>query len=368
MPDRPATHLAGLVILFVLNRLAALALELEDAVAPVRHRIGAVTLAIGFSAAGGALGLAMSAVTWATVVRAGGLSAEASTFALVAHQWLGHEFQVVGWLGIVGGVGLVVDGYLRGHRRLVVTRLQVLLPHLPRALDGFRLVQVSDLHVGPLAHRDALRDAFDRVAAEDPDLVVVTGDIVDSPKANLGLWIPELPALRARRGVLAILGNHDRETGFDRVTQALRDTTDWVVLRDDVHPVTTPDGTLHVVGLHLRDTAHAGDAVAALAASLPADAPVVLLTHNPDAFPAAVEAGLPLTLAGHTHGGQVSVPGAPRWNPARLLMTRYDAGTFVERGCMLHVNRGLGVSGQRLRIGAPREITVVTLRSPAATD
>jgi len=301
------------------------------------------------------------------VVRAGGLSAEASTFALVAHQWLGHEFHLVGWIGILGGAGLVIDGYLRGYRRLAVTRLQVTLPHLPRALDGFRLVQVSDLHLGPIADRDALREAFDRVVAEDPDLVVVTGDLMDSPKTHFPLWLPELARLRARHGVLTILGNHDREIGLDRVTQTVGETPDWTVLRDDVHRVQTPGGTLYVVGLEFRPTPREGDAVAALAASLPADAPVVLLAHHPNAFAAALDAQLPLTLAGHTHGGQIVVPAAPRWNPARVLMTPYDAGTFVERGCILHVNRGLGFSGQRIRIGAPREITVVTLRSADAT-
>jgi predicted MPP superfamily phosphohydrolase len=367
MPERLAVHAIALVVLFALNRAAAVAFEVEDAVAPLRHRVGAVVLAIGFAAAGGTAGLVLSAAAWAVVVRAGGLSAEASHVAVVAPQWLGHEFHPVGWIAILGGIGLVVDGYLRGHRRLVVTRLHVTLPHLPRTLDGFRLVQVSDLHLGPIADRDALREAFDRVMAEEPDLVVVTGDIVDSPKACLALWLPELPRLRARHGVIAILGNHDRETGLDRVTQGMRDTTDWIVLRDQVHRVETPDGALYVAGLEFRPTPHEGATVPQLAAALPPRAPVVLLAHHPNAFAAAVDAGFPLTLAGHTHGGQVALPAAPRWNPARLLMTPYDAGTFVERDGTLHVNRGLGVSGQRVRIGAPREITVVTLRAPLAS-
>jgi uncharacterized protein len=365
-PPHLATNAIGLLGFFTLNRVAAVAFEIEEVLAPVRHRVGELVLAIGFAAAGGTAGLVLSAVAWAAVVRAGGLSAEAST-ALAAHSWLGHEFHLVGWIGILGGIGLVADGYLRGHRRLLVTRLQVTLPHLPRALDGFRLVQVSDLHLGPIAHREALREAFDRVAAEDPDLVVVTGDVMDSPKARLAHWLPELPRLRARHGVIAILGNHDRDTGLDRVAQAVREATDWIVLRDGVHRVEMPGGALYVVGLEFRPTPHEGDTVAALAASLPAHAPAVLLAHHPNAFDAAVEAGFALTLAGHTHGGQVVVPGAARWNLARVLMTPYDAGTFVERGCLLHVNRGLGVSGQRVRIGAPREITVVTLRPADAT-
>jgi predicted MPP superfamily phosphohydrolase len=101
-------------------------------------------------------------------------------------------------------------------------------------------------------------------------------------------------------------------------------------------------------------------------AAVPDGEPYVLLVHQPVAFPTAAALGAPLMLSGHTHGGQIAVPGLPGLNPARFLMTRYDAGTFAIGGSLLHVNRGLGTSGQRLRIAAPREITVVTLlRAPA---
>ena len=281
----------------------------------------------------------------------------------MAPEWLGGEFDALGWLGIATGIGLVAEGYLLGYRRLDVSRLEVRLQNLPASLDGLRIVQVSDLHLGPIASRSALRDAFDRVAAEDPDLVVVTGDLVDTPKADLDLWIPELRRLRARHGVITILGNHDHDVGVDRVAAAVRATTSWVVLRDEVHAVEIAGATLYVAGLEYRPTPHEGEAVAALAGTLPAQAPVVLLAHHPDAFPAAIDAGFALTLAGHTHGGQIAPPFARRWNLARLLMTRYDTGTFHERGSVLHVNRGLGTSGQRVRIAIPREITVVTLRA-----
>jgi hypothetical protein len=320
-------------------------------------------LAAGFAAAGGTAGLVIVGIAWACIVRAGGLSAHAATGFAVPDQWLGAEFGVVGWLGILGGIGLVADGYLFGYRRLTVSRLDVRLPHLPAALDGFRVVQVSDLHLGPIASRTALREAFDRAVAEDPDLVVVTGDIVDTPKANLDLWLPELQRLRARHGVVAILGNHDDDVGLDRVAAAIRAATDWVVLRDEIHTVDVAGDALHVVGVEYRQTPHEGEAIDALARALPLDAAALLLIHHPNAFAAAVRAGFAVTLAGHTHGGQVALPMAPRWNLARWLMTSFDAGTFVDGSSLLHVNRGLGASGQRVRIAAPREITVITLRA-----
>lgn len=92
----------------------------------------------------------------------------------------------------------------------------------------------------------------------------------------------------------------------------------------------------------------------------------MLLVHQPVAFPTAAALGVPLTLAGHTHGGQIALPGARVVNVARILMTRFDAGTFACGDAVLHVNLGLGTSGQRVRIGAPREISVVTLLAPVA--
>jgi predicted MPP superfamily phosphohydrolase len=359
-PGNPFVHVIALAALFAVNRLACVGYSHEDARAPIRHRLGGVTLATGFACAGGVAGLVVAAIGWSFVVRAGGLAAQAGPAVHIPFEWLGSEFRVVGWLGVATAVGLVVDGYLRGYRRLDVTRLDVTLPGLPTALDGFRIVQLSDFHVGPIADRAALRDAFDRAVAEAPDLIVVTGDVVVTPKADLDAWLPELRRLRAPHGVVAILGNHDREVGLDRVAAALRSATDWTLLRDETHRVA--DG-LVVAGLEYRPTPHEGDAVPSIAAALPRDAATVLLAHHPNAFAAARDACIPLTLAGHTHGGQIALPFAPRVNPARALMTPYDAGTFVENGCVLHVNRGLGTSGQRIRIGAAREITVVTLRA-----
>ena len=363
LPADPLVHVLGIGTLCGALRLAATAYEIEDREAPFRHRTGGVLLAAGLVAVGGAGGLVVAAIAWAIVVRAGGLAAQAGTIGVAASTWLGSEFHVVGWLGILAGMGLVLDGYLFGHRRTIVTRLDVVLPNLPAAHDGFRIVHLSDLHLGPLAHRAALCDAIDRTLAEDPDLVVVTGDLVDSRNTRLEHWLPELHRLRARHGVVAVLGNHDYVHGFERVDRALRAGTDWVLLRDRLHVV---DGVLWLVGLEYRKAPDEGEALERLTASVPSEAPVVVLAHIPNAFREAARLGLPLTLAGHTHGGQFAVPGIPSWNVARLLMTKYDAGTFVDGPSLLHVNRGLGTSAQRLRIGAPREITVVTLRSPAS--
>jgi predicted MPP superfamily phosphohydrolase len=366
LPTNPLVHVVGLAVLLLVNRVAAIGYETEDVVAPVRHRVGGVVLAAGIMSTGGVTGLVVGVVAWACVARAGGLAAQAGTLALSSHEWLGPEGTAAGWIGVLVGIGFVAQGYLRGYRRLDVTRLEITLPNLPATLDGFRIVQVSDIHLGPIADRSAVVEALEAATAEAPDLIVVTGDVVDTPRTDCASWLPELRRLRARHGVVAILGNHDEDSGLERVADEIRQATDWTLLRDAVHRLELAGGALHVVGLEFRRTPHEGDAVARLAATLPAGAATLLLVHHPNAFPAAVDAGLPLTLAGHTHGGQIALPMAPRWNPARLLMTPYDGGTFEQDGCVLHVNRGLGTSGQRMRIAVPREITVVTLRAPDA--
>jgi predicted MPP superfamily phosphohydrolase len=249
---------------------------------------------------------------------------------------------------------------VRGHRRLEITRLTVELPGLAADAVGVRVVHVSDLHLGPRADRMGLRAAIDRVLELEPDVVCVTGDIVDSPATDLEAWMPELTRLNARHGVFAILGNHDRFTGADRVTAALRRWTSWTVLRDAVAVVPLAGGELHVLGLEDREDPVA-PRLAALCRQVPAGAARLLLAHHPDVFPHALAAGLPLTLAGHTHGGQIAPPGLPHANIARLLISRFDSGTFTRPGGWLHVNRGLGTSGQPVRLGVPAEITTLSL-------
>lgn len=363
----PGWHLVAFVALTLLNRAAAEGYERE---APARHLPKLASqgvLATAFLGAVGTGTLALLAVGWIVVDRLVAFPADAGQLAGAASAFLGPGFAAVAW-PTVGLVMLVTTwGYVAGHRRLRVAPLLVSLPALPPALDGLRIVHLSDLHLGPLADRAGFVDVVARVAAIDPDVVVVTGDIVDSKRTDLDAWVPLLDGIRARHGVYAILGNHDESAGLDRVAAAITRHTSWTLLRDDVVPIRIDGAALWLVGLEYRAPAASIAALPPVLARVPAGAPAVLLCHHPAIYPDAARLGVPLTLAGHTHGGQIAVPGFARLNPARLLMTRFDAGTFARDRTLLHVNRGLGVSGQRVRVGVPREITVVTLLSPTAT-
>lgn len=366
IPASWVAHAFGFTALFALNRLAAEAYEREQHTGPMLHAIGGITLAAAVVSSVGAAALGVAAGGWLAMSTLTAFPAQAG--ALDAPVWLsfGAPFDALAGVVVAVAMAAATWGYTHGHRRLRITHLDVPLAGLPPALDGLRIVHITDLHLGPTAHRDALREAFDRVNALEPDLVCVTGDLVDSPTTDLHHWMPVLSRLRARHGVLAVLGNHDHYAGGDRVAAALRAHTQWRLLRDEVAALDIDGARLNVIGLDDRRTPHTAEKLPALVPAVPAGEACILLVHQPMAFPAAAELGVPLTLAGHTHGGQITLPGVPLLNPARVLMTRFDAGTFACGDAVLHVNRGLGTSGQRVRLGAPREITVVTLLAPAA--
>jgi predicted MPP superfamily phosphohydrolase len=365
-PASWAVHAGALAALLAMNRLGAEAYERERHTGPVLHTIGGLALAVAVVSSIGAVALGATAAGWYAMSTLTALPAQAGALIAPVGSPFGAPFDALA--GLVVGVAMAVAawGYTHGHRRLRVTHLDVPLAGLPPELDGLRVVHISDLHLGPTAHRDGLREAFDEVNALEPDLICVTGDLVDSASTDLDHWMPELARLRARHGVLAVLGNHDHYAGSDRVAAALRVHTDWRLLRDEVATLEIDGARLHVIGVDDRRTSETAAMLATLHPTVPAGEASFLLVHQPTAFRSAAELGVRLTLAGHTHGGQIAVPGVPALNPARVLMTRFDAGTFACRGAMLHVNRGLGTSGQRVRVGAPREITLVTLFAPAA--
>ena len=365
-PASWALHALAIVSLTAVNRLAAEAYDRERHTAPVLQAVGGVMLAAGFVAAAGAAALGVTAAGWYAVSTLTALPAQADALQAPVGVRFGAPFDALAGLVVLVTMAVATWGYTHGHRRLRVTQLDVPMADLPPELDGLRIVHITDLHLGPTAHRDSLREALDQVNALEPDLICVTGDVIDSRSTDLEHWVPELSRLRARHGVFAVLGNHDAYAGSDRVAAALRASTSWRLLRDEVATLEIDGARLHLIGLEDHRAPRSAAILLDLRAEVRAGEPCMLLVHQPALFPAAARLSVPLTLAGHTHGGQVALPGVPVVNTARILMTRFDAGTFACGDAVLHVNMGLGTSGQRVRIAAPREITVVKLLAPIA--
>lgn len=257
---------------------------------------------------------------------------------------------------------------------LVVTRTAIVLPRWPRELDGLRVVALSDIHAGaPHVDVAKLRAVVAAANAERPDLVVLLGDYVIQGVAG-GRFIPpettarELAALRARLGVYAVLGNHDHWLDGARVKRAFV-TAGIAVIDDDVVRIGDAARELWLVGIH--DIWTGWPDVPALLRRVPRNRPTLALTHNPDIFP-SLPAGVDLLLAGHTHGGQVSLPvlGAPIVPSS--YGQRFARGHIAEAGRHLFVTSGVGTSIVPLRFRVPPEVSLVILRSspgaPAAAS
>jgi predicted MPP superfamily phosphohydrolase len=243
----------------------------------------------------------------------------------------------------------------------------VRLPGWPRSLDGLTVALIADLHAGaPQVDAAAVARLVARTNRRAPDLVTLLGDHVDghhrlgsdvSPDEVAGA----LGGLRARRGVVAVLGNHDWATDGPGTARALR-AAGIVVLENDA--VRAGEG-LWVAGVG-DATTRAADVERALAAA-PGDAPVLLLTHDPDVFP-RVPARVALTLAGHTHGAQVDIPVLrDKLTPSRYG-ARYTGGHIEEGGRHLYVSDGIGTSRLPLRVRASPKLPLLELRASTSAS
>ncbi len=264
--------------------------------------------------------------------------------------------------GAVAVAGVAAWAAFVEPRLLAVRRRTVALAGWPDALDGLTVAAVADLHAGaPQIDAARVREVVAAVNERGPDVVVLLGDHVDDRHL---LGAPVAPAavaaalgeLRAPRGVFAVLGNHDWRNAGERMGAALA-AEGIVVLENGAAPA---GPGLWVAGV--GDPTHRiADVERALAAVGDDDAAVLLLTHDPDVFP-RVPVRPALTLAGHTHGGQVDVPLLRRrWIPSRFG-ARYAGGWVREHGRRMYVSPGIGTSRVPVRLGARPEVPVLRLR------
>lgn len=261
-------------------------------------------------------------------------------------------------LGVVGALGTFA--LVSGLRPPKLLRVEIPLARWPAALDGFRIAQISDIHIGPLRDRRFSKRLTERVNALAPDLVCVTGDLVDGSARLLADEIAPFGALRAKHGAYFVTGNHDHYSGAD----------DWVgviaklglVPLRNRHVTIRSDGASFVLAGVDDHRGGFGDgqredlplALTGVDPSLP----VVLMAHDPGTFKRASRSGVDLQLSGHTHGGQI-------W-PFRWLVrlvTPFVEGRHARDGAELYVSRGTGFWGPPMRLFAPAEITELVLRS-----
>jgi predicted MPP superfamily phosphohydrolase len=255
---------------------------------------------------------------------------------------------------LAAGVGAVVAGLSAiGVRNALgavqVKELDILLRGLPAELSGFRLVQISDLHVGALLRRDWVGQVVDRIGTLAPDLVAITGDLVDGSVAELRNQVAPLARIKAPRGVFFTTGNHEYYSGVEDWyahlptlgVRPLRNERVEIAPGLDLAGIEDPTGAPDLpLALRGRDASRA----------------LVLMAHQPRQFAEAARHGVSLTLSGHTHGGQI-------WPFSWLvaLAQPYLAGLHKRGESQLYVSRGTGFWGPPMRVFAPAEITLLKL-------
>ena len=252
-----------------------------------------------------------------------------------------------------------IFGLYSARRVASVKEVEVPLADLPDALDGFTIVQLSDVHVGPTIRRGTVEGIVDAVNALGADMVAITGDLVDGSVPDLSHHTAPLGRLEARHGTFFVTGNHEYYAGAESWVAELRRLglrvllNEHVVLDHEGHPVVIAGVTDYWAGRMLP--AHKSDPVGALAGA-PDSRVKVLLAHQPKSAHAAVDAGYHLQLSGHTHGGQM-IP----WNLFVPLQQPFVAGLHRLRDLWVYTSRGTGYWGPPLRVGAPSEITRLRL-------
>ena len=232
------------------------------------------------------------------------------------------------------------------------------------ATRPLRVAILTDLHVGsPFNGLGKLREIVERTNAAQPDMVCILGDLVIQGVAGGRFIAPEeiateLSRLRTAVGTVAVLGNHDGWLDHDRVQHVL-ERNGVRVLEETAARFDTPSGPFWIAGISDLWTGR-HDIAAALSAVKDDGAPIILLTHNPDVFP-EVPVRVALTLAGHTHGGQVRLPFVGRPIVPSRFGQRFAAGRVVEGDRQLFVATGLGTSILPVRFRVPPAVTILTL-------
>jgi uncharacterized protein len=284
----------------------------------------------------------------------------------------------------------VMYGFAAERLRYEVRRIEIPIPNLPQQLDGMEIVQLSDIHLSGYMTRESVRRAVDMANDVGADLAVVTGDLITGMHDSLEDCVAEVRRLHAPLGVYGCNGNHEIYARAEDRAERLYQQVGMKMLRRENAVIPYKGAALNLIGVDYQRERTPGGRKQQMLANLEPlvrrDLPNILLSHNPNAFNRAAELGIELTLAGHTHGGQVKVEILDvSLSPARFI-TDYIAGLYHRPLSMpdqpkrmgetiklmpnapnglaaLYVNRGLGTVGAPVRLGAPPEITHYVLRS-----
>ncbi len=263
--------------------------------------------------------------------------------------------------GAVLASPVVATGYAVFIQRsdLRIKEVTIPVPGLPRELDGVRLVQLSDIHLSPFLSVRELERAVDMANETRPDIALVTGDLITTAADPLDACLDRLRQLRASNGVIGCLGNHEFYADAEDYTTERGARLGIDFLRGRSRVISLKGAALNFAGV---DYQRMHSAYLQGAQRLVAPGMVnVLLSHNPDVFPVAARQGYQLTIAGHTHGGQITVEILNQNLSIARFYTPYVYGLYQQDGAAVYVTRGIGTVGVPARFGAPPEIALIRL-------
>jgi predicted MPP superfamily phosphohydrolase len=303
-----------------------------------------------------------------------------------------YFFQAAGVIAGAIPFASAAYGFAEERFRFYVREVEIPIANLPTALNGMRITQLSDIHIGSYMPVAQVRRAVGMANELKGDVAVVTGDFLTGRGDPLEDCLAELSRLRAPLGVWGCNGNHEIYAKAEAISAELFQKFGMKLLRQENAELRWRGSAFNLLGVdYQRQRDAAGNHAVMLAGMQPLvrrDVPNILLSHNPNSFPRAAELGIELSLAGHTHGGQVRVEILDhRWSPAQFL-TPYVAGLYrrplfapsdlndakisnlpqvspsqAQTTSAIYVNRGLGTIGAPVRLGVPPEITLITLRA-----
>jgi predicted MPP superfamily phosphohydrolase len=275
----------------------------------------------------------------------------------------------------------MVTGILSGATNYRVVHRKIYLPNLPRAFDGIRIGQLSDIHAGSLFHKTAVKGGVEMLLQEKPDVIFFTGDLVNYQTDEINDYVSVFDKLRAPLGVFSTTGNHDygnyrkwpdlksKRKNFQEFLTVNR-VLGWDLLMNEHRILKSAGEQIAILGVENwgLGPSHRFPKYGKLAEAYKGtgDIPVrILLSHDPSHWDAQIRPefpGIDLTLCGHTHGFQMGIEvGDFRWSPSQYVYKQW-AGLYQESGQYLYVNRGFGCIGYPGRVGMPPELTIIELK------
>lgn len=273
-----------------------------------------------------------------------------------------RDFLKIAGLAVGGGL-VTATSYLAINdesQNPVIDRVPISINNLHPALEGFTVLQITDLHLYPLTQPALIKKTVIMANELKPDLVVLTGDYVWQDLEAIHELAPILSGLNARYGVFSTLGNHDYWLDADVITAAM-ESAGLPVLINQGHSIQHGNGSIYLAGL---DDGWSGNPdLNATLDGAASNEPIVLLCHEPDlADQYALDGRIDLQLSGHSHGGQIRLPGIGALI-LPYLGRKYDLGLYKVNDMQLYTNRGLGVISEPVRFNCPPEISQFVLNA-----